>query len=191
MLLILTIMEKLPMKREKKSPDKVVLVNKSGRKTGIAEKMEAHEKGLLHRAFSIFIFNHKGELLLQKRADSKYHFGGLWTNACCSHPKPGEKTRNAGERRLLEELGFTTSLEMMDHIYYSFHDKKCNLIEYEYDYIMKGQYDGPVIFNPDEVAAIKWISPEKLLQEIKKYPGKFTPWFLLILQKYPLKAICS
>src|SRR5262245_255370 len=96
----------------------VILVNEKDEATGIAEKMEAHQKGLLHRAFSIFVFNSKGEMLLQQRAAGKYHSGGLWTNACCSHPRPGEKTEEAAERRLKEELGFQTPLtEIFDFIY--------------------------------------------------------------------------
>ncbi|MEP7129225.1 MAG: isopentenyl-diphosphate delta-isomerase, partial [Chitinophagales bacterium] len=95
------------MKSKKKPVELVVLVNQSGKKTGVAEKMAAHENGWLHRAFSIFIFNSKGEMLLQQRATTKYHFGGLWTNACCSHPRPGEKLATAAKRRLMEELGIS------------------------------------------------------------------------------------
>ena len=177
------------MTRKNISEESVVLVNRSGRKTGIAGKMTVHEKGLLHRAFSLFIFNSKGECLLQKRAPSKYHFGGLWTNACCSHPRPGERIVEAGKRRLIEELGFNTSLENYGHVYYSFHDQKTNLIEHEYDYLLTGKYDGAIHFNRNEVAAIKWIYPQKLLEEVARAPGKFTPWLRLILHEFSLQLL--
>ena len=107
------------------------------------EKMEAHKKGLLHRAFSVFIFNGKGEMLLQQRALNKYHSGGLWTNACCSHPMPGEKTEDAADRRLKEELGFETPLEkIFDFVYKAEFDN--GLTEYEFDHVFAGEYEGEI-----------------------------------------------
>jgi isopentenyl-diphosphate delta-isomerase len=164
-----------------RTEDYVVRVNASGKKTGIAKKKEAHEKGFLHRAFSIFIFNDNGFMLLQKRAVTKYHFAGLWTNTCCSHPQPEERVLTAANRRLHEELGFTTSIYLRDHIMYSFHDEPSNLIEHEFDYILIGVYNGNIFFNQEEASEIRWISPDALIQEVKSYPHHFTPWFKLIL----------
>src|SRR6185503_16709121 len=119
----------------------VILVNEKDEVTGTAEKMEAHEKGLLHRAFSIFVFNSRGEVLMQQRAPGKYHSAGLWTNACCSHPRPGEKTEEAARRRLREELGFETALtEIFDFIYRA--EFVNGLAEHEYDHVYVGEYDG-------------------------------------------------
>src|SRR5215510_11916680 len=128
----------------------VVLVNKSGKKVGFAEKMEAHRKGLLHRAFSVFLFNEKGEMLLQKRAATKYHFAGKWSNACCSHPRPGEKISTAAKRRLLEELGIECTLINHGHILYEATDQKSGLTEHEYDYVFIGRYDGDTPFKKNE-----------------------------------------
>ncbi|MGB3073771.1 MAG: isopentenyl-diphosphate Delta-isomerase [Chitinophagales bacterium] len=174
------------MKSKKKNVELVVLVNSSGKKTGIAEKMEVHEKGWLHRAFSIFIFNSKGEMLLQQRADTKYHFGGLWTNACCSHPRPGEKITAAAKRRLMEELGISTKLSMLHSIQYCFHDSKSGLTEHEFDYILTGNYNDAIKMNPDEVKSVKWLSMTALSTELSRYPQKFTPWFKLIMRQKPL-----
>ena len=123
--------------------DKVILVNEHDDMVGIMDKMEAHQQGLLHRAFSIFIFNTKGEMLLQQRAFSKYHSGGLWTNACCSHPLPGEKTEDAAQRRLKEEIGFETSLEkIFDFVYKAAFEN--GLTEHEFDHVFAGEYEGKV-----------------------------------------------
>lgn len=174
------------MKQKKAVSDFVILVNNAGKKTGIAEKMEAHEKGLLHRAFSIFIFNDQGEMLLQQRAANKYHFGGLWTNACCSHPRPGEKVLQAAKRRLSEELGIVTKLVLCDAITYSFYDKKSGLTEHEFDYVIIGNYSGTFDLNPAEVSSIKWISVTELMVQLAKHPEDYTPWFKHILQKHLL-----
>lgn len=176
------------MKQKKKIPEQVVLVNKSGRKTGIAEKIDAHERGLLHRAFSIFIFNDKGEMLLQQRALDKYHFGGLWTNACCSHPRPGEKLMSAAKRRLQEELGITTPLKVQGHIIYSFHDKISGLTEHEFDYILTGNSEVRFFWNPMEVMAVKWVSKKELSTQLSVYPQVFTPWFRLIMKEKSLNG---
>jgi isopentenyl-diphosphate delta-isomerase len=161
--------------------ENVIRVNGSGKKIGIAGKTQAHEKGFLHRAFSIFIFNDNGLMLLQKRAATKYHFAGLWTNACCSHPRPGEKVKAAANRRLHEELGFTTPLVVKDHILYSFHDEQSNLFEHEFDHILTGRYNGEILWSRNEVSSIRWISPDVVAQEIMSYPQRFTPWFKLIM----------
>jgi len=155
----------------------VVLVNHNGKKIGVAEKIEAHRKGLLHRAFSIFLFNEKGEMLLQQRAKNKYHFAGLWSNACCSHPRPGERILLAAKRRLKEELGIDCSLNKAAHILYYFYDRKSKLTEYEFDYIFTGNFTGQIDFNRREVEKIRWISVSKLKREMKSAPEEFTPWF--------------
>lgn len=165
----------------------VVLVDHSGKRRGIAEKMEAHEKGLLHRAFSIIILNKSGEMLLQKRAIDKYHFAGLWSNACCSHPRPGEKILNAAKRRLKEELGIATDLSIIDHLEYSFLDKKNKMTEHEFDHILMGNFTGEINYNLEEVAAVRWVKLRQLESELKNYPHKFTPWFRLIIKKVNLE----
>jgi isopentenyl-diphosphate delta-isomerase len=166
---------------KKGSEDKVILVNSSGRKIGISDKMQVHVNGQLHRAFSIFIFNEEGKMLLQKRASSKYHFANLWTNACCSHPRPGEKIITAAKRRLKEELGITTPLKIVGQIRYSFVDGESQLTENEFDFILKGQFNSEIIFNPEEVAEVNWILPTQLLKEVSTYPQNFTPWFKEII----------
>jgi isopentenyl-diphosphate delta-isomerase len=168
-----------PMK--KTVADKVILVNDSGRKIGVSDKMRVHTHGILHRAFSIFIFNDEDKMLLQKRAASKYHFANLWTNACCSHPRPGEKIITAAKRRLMEEIGISTPLKVIGNIRYSFFDKKTQLTENEFDFILKGHFNSEIIYNPEEVAAIQWISTDQLLKELSTYPQKYTPWFKEII----------
>ena len=161
----------------------VILVNRRGKKVGAAEKLDAHRKGLLHRAFSIFIFNDRGEMLLQKRAKSKYHFAGLWSNACCSHPRVGEKVLSAAKRRLMEELNLQTTLQSKGKIIYKFFDGKSGLTEHEYDYIFTGRFNGEVDFNRKEVEELRWISLSKLKVEMKTDPEKFTPWFEMIFKE--------
>jgi isopentenyl-diphosphate delta-isomerase len=144
--------------------------------------MEAHEKGLLHRAFSVFIFNSRGKMLLQRRAISKYHSGGLWTNACCSHPFPGENTQVAAMRRLKEELGFTSALhKIFDFTYRS--EFGNGLIEHEFDHVFLGYYDGPVFPNPDEVEDYAFKDMEWIKQELRRNPAHFTSWFKLAMPR--------
>ena len=163
-----------------KKREQVILVNSSGKRIGISEKMEAHQKGLLHRAFSIFIFNEAGEMLLQKRSFSKYHFAGLWSNACCSHPRPGEKILSSARRRLREEMNFETPLKIIDSVTYRFHDPESNLTEHEFDYILTGHFNGPIHFNPDEAEEIKWMPVPELRKKLTSEPEKYTPWLRLI-----------
>lgn len=156
----------------------VVLVNEQDMVTGTMEKMEAHKKGLLHRAFSVFIFNNKGEMLLQQRAMNKYHSGGLWTNACCSHPKPDEDTAGAAFRRLQEEMGFTTGLEkIFDFVYQAEFDN--GLTEHEFDHVFAGEYEGPIEFDKQEVMDYCYKSLEDIRLMLKEHPQKFTQWFHL------------
>ncbi|MEG2955389.1 MAG: isopentenyl-diphosphate Delta-isomerase [Clostridia bacterium] len=158
----------------------VILVDKTDTKIALYEKMLAHEKGLLHRAFSVFIFNDKNELLLQQRAFSKYHSPGLWTNSCCSHPRDGEDIITAGKRRLIEEMGFETNIQEI------FTEKYClqledNMIENEYDHILIGKYSGRININSEEVNDFCWISIDNILKDISQNPNIYTKWFKLIL----------
>ncbi|MDH4472608.1 MAG: isopentenyl-diphosphate Delta-isomerase [Fluviicola sp.] len=161
----------------------VVLVDSNDQPIGKMEKLEAHQRGLLHRAFSVFVFNHNNELLLQQRAIEKYHSGGLWTNTCCSHPMPTQSLELAGSKRLLEEMGFTTELSRLFAFEYRV-ELDNQLIEHEYDHVLVGRYDGDVFPNPEEVMAIRWISMEDLLTELKQHPDRFTSWFKIILNDH-------
>ncbi|HKP31766.1 MAG TPA: isopentenyl-diphosphate Delta-isomerase [Chitinophagaceae bacterium] len=156
----------------------VILVDEKDRQTGTMEKMQAHREGKLHRAFSIFIFDEKGRMLLQQRALSKYHSGGLWTNACCSHPSPGESIEVAAARRLQEEMGFETSLSPMFHFTY---EAKFNngLIEHEYDHVFYGKYDGEITPNNEEVMDHEYKTIEEIKAELHNNPAKYTAWFLI------------
>ena len=156
----------------------VILVNERDEHTGEAGKMEAHEHGLLHRAFSIFIFNQAGELLLQRRALGKYHSAGLWTNTCCSHPLPGEETMLAATRRLQEEMGFAVPIvKVFDFVYKAAFDN--GLTEHEFDHVFVGEYDGSIPFNGEEVMEIAYRSMNEVEAELSKEPQKFTRWFQL------------
>ena len=164
------------------SMQEVILVNESDQEIGTMEKMEAHRRALLHRAFSIFIFNSKGELLLQQRSDNKYHSAGLWTNACCSHPSPGEDLLAAAGRRLREELGFTTPLqEVFSFIYKADFDN--GLTEHEFDHVFVGKYDGQVSPDANEVKDVAFVSPEQVSSELSLTPGKYTEWFKIAFPK--------
>ena len=167
----------------------VELVNERGETTGQAEKLQVHREGLLHRAFSVFILNAGGQLLLQQRAHEKYHFAGLWSNACCSHPAPNEPVLLAGERRLQEELGFTTRLTELFSFVYRARDPRSKLIEHEWDTVLLGQYAGPVCPDPAEVAAYRWVEPDQLHRELSQRPKQFTPWLQLILPQLRLHGV--
>jgi isopentenyl-diphosphate delta-isomerase len=162
--------------------EQVVIVNEQDEELGLMEKMEAHEKALLHRAFSVFIFNHSGELLLQQRAFTKYHSGGLWTNTCCSHPRPNELVENAAARRLKEEMGFVTPLEkVFDFVYQASFDN--GLTEHEFDHVFIGYYDGPIQFDPEEVNSYEYRSMESIQHSLETNDGLFTAWFEIIFPK--------
>lgn len=160
----------------------VILVDVNDTQIGVMEKMEAHQMGLLHRAFSVFIFNSKGEMLLQQRAISKYHSGGLWTNACCSHPFPEEATIQAAQRRLKEELGFENPIEKVgDFIYKADFDN--GLTEHEFDHIFAGEYEGKINFNKAEVMDICYKDLQEISHSLQTHPQKYTPWFHLAFPK--------
>lgn len=166
--------------------EEVVLVDADDKEIGTMEKLEAHKQGVLHRAISVLIFNSTGEMLLQKRAAAKYHSAGLWTNACCSHPRPGEETTMASQRRLFEEMGIKTNLEFAyKFIYKAALDN--NLTEHELDHVYVGRYDKSPNINKDEVSDWKFVSTKILTEDVKKNPQNYTHWFKLILNDPRLK----
>jgi len=165
------------------SEEKVILVDKNDNQVGLMPKLEAHEKGVLHRAFSIFIFNSNYELLLQKRASSKYHSGGLWTNTCCSHPREGEDILDAANRRLDEEMGIKTSLrKVYDFIYKAELDNQ--LTEHEFDHVFYGVFDNDPILNKDEAEDFKWVDMETLNNDIIKNEDNYTVWFKIAFEYF-------
>jgi len=160
--------------------DLLILVDRNDQEIGTMSKLEAHREGLLHRAFSILVWNSKGEMLIHKRAVGKYHSEGLWTNACCSHPMPGETISEAAHRRLREEMGFDCELEeAFSFIYKEALDN--GLTEHELDHVLTGNFDGIPDPDPTEVWDYRWISMDDLSQEIEKNPQSFTCWFKLIV----------
>ena len=162
--------------------EQVILVDPMGREIGVEEKLKAHREGKLHRAFSVFIFNTQRELLLQKRAKTKYHSGGLWTNTCCSHPRPGETYHHAAKRRLNEEMGFECELTgLFSFIYHA--KLENNLFEHELDHVFVGHYDGQPVPNPDEVADWKWMKIDALTRDVRENPAHYTYWFKLVLNR--------
>ena len=162
--------------------EQVILVDQEDHAIGTMEKMEAHQKGLLHRAFSVVIFNSKGEILLQKRARSKYHSGGLWTNACCSHPLPGEALENATRRKLKQEMGIDLKTEYAYKFFYRTR-LDSGLIEHECDHVFTGIFDGEPVINTHEVEDWKYISLDELRRDISLNPAHYTYWFKLILDQ--------
>jgi isopentenyl-diphosphate delta-isomerase len=160
----------------------VILVNEQDEAIGVLDKMEAHRKGLLHRAFSVFIFDAKGRMLLQQRAKEKYHGGLLWTNACCSHPYPGEDVQLAAERRLHEELGFSVSLHKIFEFTYRAAVEN-ELTEYEFDHVFAGEYDGKIGADPREVADVEYRQMEEIRSALNASPESFTSWFKIAFPK--------
>jgi isopentenyl-diphosphate Delta-isomerase len=153
----------------------IILVDKTDKQTGVEEKLKAHKEGKLHRAFSVFIFNSKKELLLQRRAEGKYHSSGLWTNTCCSHPHPGKNIKEEAEARLEEEMGIKCALaEKFSFVYKVKFDN--GLYEHEYDHVFFGRFNGKPKPNKEEVSDWKWLSLEELKKDIEKNPKKYTYW---------------
>ena len=161
----------------------VQLVDAEDNPNGSMEKLEAHEKGALHRALSVLIINSKKEILLQRRALEKYHSPGLWTNTCCSHPYPGEDPNEAARRRLQEEMGMSSELTFLFKFQYKC-DFENGLIEHELDHVFIGKTDDTPHLNTDEAMAFKWMSIENLEQDMLSYPENYTFWFKLIIEKY-------
>jgi isopentenyl-diphosphate Delta-isomerase len=163
--------------------DLVITVNEQDEWTGTMEKMRAHEEGVLHRAFSVFVLNEHNEMLLQQRSLGKYHSGGLWTNTCCSHPAPGESTVAGAHRRLMEEMGFDCELQPLFKFRYKA-DVGGGLIENEYDHIYIAQYNGKIEPNPDEVMDYKYLPLDEVLSWLKESPQDFTTWFNLAMPEF-------
>ncbi len=162
--------------------EQVILVDQNDKQIGLMEKIEAHEKALLHRAFSVFIFNDNGELMLQQRAASKYHSPLLWTNTCCSHQREGESNLEAGRRRLQEEMGFVTDIkEVFSFIYKAPFDN--GLTEHELDHVMIGRYNDAPNINKEEVEAYKWMLLDDVKKDIEENPASYTEWFKIIFDK--------
>lgn len=161
----------------------VVLINENDEVKGLMEKMQAHKTGLLHRAFSVFLFNNQGEMLLQKRAAHKYHSPNQWTNAVCSHPRDGESYKDAALRRLKEELGVEVEI---DHKFFFIYkaDVGDGLWEHELDHVFVGNYQGEFHLNPEEVSEVRYIFQENLEKEMSENPANFTEWFKIILKEY-------
>lgn len=163
--------------------ERLILVNEKDEPIGLMPKMEVHERGLLHRAFSVFIMNSKGETMLQRRALQKYHSPGLWTNTCCSHQKQGETNIEAGKRRMMEEMGFVADLkELFSFIYKAPFDN--GLTEHEFDHVLIGYYDGVPDINESEVAEWKWMSLNDIRLDISNNPNNYTEWFKIIFDKF-------
>lgn len=163
--------------------EQVILVNEHDEVQGLMEKMEAHQKGLLHRAFSVFVINENNELLLQQRAFSKYHSGGLWTNTCCSHPREKETAIAAAHRRLSEEMGFDCPLEKLTSFIYKA-ELDHGLTEHEYDHVFVGRWAGIPDPNPEEVASYKWMPVWAVKEDIIKHPEHYTVWFKIIYEEF-------
>ena len=161
----------------------VILVNQADEPIGTMPKLEAHEKAVLHRAFSVFVMNKNGEIMLQQRAAHKYHSPSLWTNTCCSHQRVGESNIEAGIRRLKEEMGFETEIkELFSFIYKAEFDN--GLTEHELDHVMLGHYNDAPVINPKEVADWKWMLPGEIKKDITENPHNYTAWFKIIFDRF-------
>ncbi len=165
--------------------DQVVLVDASDQEVGSMEKMEAHQKGVLHRAFSILLFNSKGEVLLQKRAKTKYHSGGLWTNTCCSHPRPGEPMHSAVRRQLIHEMGI--DLEATFSHKFIYRSALGTLTEYELDHVYFGKFDGKPIINKEEVEDWKYMGTREIREDMRQNPELYSFWFKMIMEHQELE----
>jgi isopentenyl-diphosphate delta-isomerase len=168
----------------------VILVDEHDRPTGTMEKMEAHRKGVLHRAFSVLLFNAKGELLIQKRSRTKYHSAGLWTNTCCSHPRPDETLSEAATRRLREEMGIQVEVEPLYSFIYKV-NLDGGLVEHELDHVLIGHFDGEPELNANEASAWRYATLAQLKLEALENPEEFTHWFKLILQHPEINALSA
>jgi isopentenyl-diphosphate delta-isomerase len=163
-------------------PEHVILVDETDAEIGTAEKMQAHSEGSLHRALSIFVFNSQGALLVQRRARTKYHSGGLWSNTCCSHPRPSELTVDAAHRRLREEMGFDCELRhVLSFIYKA--DLGAGMYEHEYDHVFSGRYDGDPIPDRTEVDAWRWSDVHAVARSIAARPSDYSQWFRIALEQ--------
>lgn len=162
--------------------ERVVLVDENDAEVGTLEKQRAHLEGRLHRALSVFVLNSRGEMLLQRRAPGKYHSGGLWTNTCCSHPRPGEAVDEAARRRLREEMGIDTDLTLVFEFVYRA-DVGPGLVEHEYDHVFIGRYDGQPRPSADEVDGWRWVPVHEVARQVRDDPDAFTPWFRVVFAR--------
>ena len=163
--------------------EQVILVNEKDEQIGLSEKLTAHQNGALHRAVSVFIFNKTGELLLQKRASTKYHGAGLWTNTCCTHPRDGESNEECAHRRLKEEMGFDTELNKRFSFMYK-GEVENGLVENEFDHVFFGVYNGKIKTNPEEVEDCNFVSLGNVSKDADQHPERFSIWFRIILEKF-------
>jgi len=168
--------------------ERLILVDEQDNKVGIGSKMQVHQQGALHRAFSVFIFDSQGRLMLQQRASGKYHSGGLWTNSCCGHPRPDESNLEAATRRLNEEMGFTCTLHEVDQILYRV-DVSNGLIENEYNHTFIGLFNRIPALNPEEAEGWQWMTVSDIFDAINHSPLQFTAWFKVILAHFGQQAI--
>lgn len=172
------------MNAPQNSRDQLILVNECDEVVGYANKLAAHEgTGQLHRAFSIFIFNDRGQMLLQRRAAGKYHFALLWSNACCSHPLRGQELLEAAQGRLHHEFGFQTPLEWDSSFVYRAVDEVSGLTEHEFDHVFRGQWNGQPRPHPEEIAEWKWMDIPSLRADLERHPERYTPWFKIVLEQ--------
>jgi len=170
--------------------ENIILVDENDNPIGTMEKMEAHRRGLLHRAFSVILFNSNGEILLQKRSSKKYHSGGLWTNTCCSHPSPDESIKDASRRRLMQEMGIDLQPEFAFRFIYKT-DLDNNLIEHELDHVFIGAFDGIPVINREEVDEWKFVNLQSLRIDMERSPESYTEWFKLIISHPELDVIVA
>ena len=162
--------------------DKIVMVDVHDNEVGVIDKLDAHKEPILHRAFSVFIINNKGEMLIQQRAFDKYHSGGLWANACCSHPREGEEVISSAMERMKDEIGVSCPLEELFTFIYM-HKFNDNLYEHELDHVLLGVCEGPFKMNKEEVNDLKWISYKELEKDLEKHPDKYASWFKIAAPK--------
>jgi isopentenyl-diphosphate delta-isomerase len=170
------------------SEERVILVDGDDVECGTAEKLAAHAEGALHRAFSVVVFNRAGEMLLQCRAAGKYHSAGLWSNACCGHPRPGEDVRKAARRRLAEEMGIDCKLKPLFHLRYHA-DLDSGLVENEYDHVFAARFDGEPRPNPAEVQAWRWVRMDDIRRDLDEEPERYTAWFPLLVDELAVEGV--
>jgi isopentenyl-diphosphate delta-isomerase len=172
--------------------ERVIVVDEHDRPLGTADKLEAHrDEGELHRAFSIFVFDAGGRMLLQQRSATKYHFPLLWTNACCSHPRPGESVAGAARRRAREELGVDLQPRAAFSFVYEARDEQTGLIEREFDHVMIARLDAAPEPNGDEIAALEWVDPRALLRDVETRPHRYTPWLRVAMPKLAARGLLA